>query len=137
MSIAGFIGALLIAAVFVLWVASPFFQRRRVQVVSNSDTDILERQRERLLVYYNRVLRNIHDLDEDFATGKLDEREYQDDRARWSERGVQALRALDQLDSQHLVAPGGADMAAIDTAIETAIDQRIEEAVRTYRHQTT
>jgi hypothetical protein len=137
MSIAGFIGALFIAAVFILWVASPFFQRGRVQVVSNTDTDILERQRERLLVYYNRVLRNIHDLDEDFATGKLDEREYQDDRARWSERGVQALRALDQLDSQHLVAPTGADMAAIDTAIETTIDQRIEEAVRTYRHQTT
>jgi len=86
---------------------------------------LLDRQRERLEVYYERVLTNLHDLDEDYATGKLDKAEYEHDRALWVERGVQALKALEELDTEHLVAPVMADDATIDEAIDHAIETAV------------
>lgn len=104
---------------FVAWLALPFFAAPSSK---HSSQQVVERQRERLNVYYARVLRNLHDLDEDFATGKLDEDDYQAEREAWVQRGIAALEAMDALDSEHLIAPETADEAQMDAAI----DQRIE-----------
>lgn len=128
MSIAGLIAALILTGVLALWVAAPFLRRNTASAMSAQQSRV-GRQRERLQVYYARVLRNLHDLDEDYATGKLDEADYRADRALWVERGAQVLQALDRLDAQHLIAPLDADEAAIDDAI----DRTIEAAVQAYR----
>jgi hypothetical protein len=128
MSVIGLTLSLGIAAVLIGWLVLPLIQRQ-------SDTiDVLTaeaRQRERLTVYYDRVLRNIHDLDEDYATGKLNPEQYRADREEWVYRGTQVLRALDELDTQHLIAPAQADPAAIDEMI----DHSVEDAVARHRNQ--
>ncbi|MEQ9032094.1 MAG: hypothetical protein RLP44_25485, partial [Aggregatilineales bacterium] len=95
-------------------------------------TSTIERHRDRLTVYYGRVLRNLHDLDEDFATHKLNEDEYTVEREQWVQRGVAVLKALDELDGQHLLTDEHADDATIDSAIDSAI----ESAIQDYRTQT-
>lgn len=124
MSIGGIAISFLIAAAFLVWLLQPFLWPEDSHAPDRTPT---ARQRERLHVYYQRVLRNVHDLDEDFGTGKLNEAEYRQEREMWVKRGIQALKALDALDSTHLVAPARADDAEIDDAIEVYIDERIEE----------
>jgi hypothetical protein len=148
MSLPGLIAALVLAVVVVGLIALPLL--RRGQGETTTLTDTLSRQRERLTLYYSRVLRNIHDLDEDFATGKLDEAEYQQEREAWTQRGVAALQALDNLaqrtpliseqepavrtsssEDTQPKAVSTLDDAALDASIEAAI----EAAVRKQRSQ--
>ena len=129
MSAAGLAVSVLVALAFAVWVALPFIQRSAGSRRDNPS--VVARQRERLQIYYQRVLRNVHDLDEDHATGKLNADEYTVERARWVQRGVEALRTLETLDSQHLVAPAQAD----DATIDEAIDRAIEAAVSGHRQQ--
>ena len=75
------------------------------------------RQVERVESYYERVLTNIGDLDEDYSTGKVNEEEYRREREIWALRGIRLLRALDQLTGED------------DDGLERAID----EAVAAYR----
>jgi hypothetical protein len=137
MSGEGVLIALILIGVVLLLVLAPLFRRAPVDAAA-----LLDRQRERLQIYYERALRNIRDLDEDRALGKLDEAEYQAERAYWAERGVLALKALDRLATLN---PGGQDAAddvAIaptstdDAAIDQAIDAAIEAAVRRARERT-
>lgn len=123
MSVTGLVLSLVLLLFVLAWVFSPFITR--VNYVP-TDTESVARQRERLQLYYERVLRNIRDLDEDRATGKLNEDEYAFDRARWTQRGVAALKALDELDTTHLIAPSTADDAMIDEAIDRAIGQTVD-----------
>ena len=125
MSIEGLIAAVFITLLVVLLVVLPLVGRGQ-----RKTTDALqERQRERLLVYYVRVLVNIRDLDEDHALGKLADAEYQQEREVWAARGVQVLKALDTLADQPMISPTAAD----DSAIDLAIDDAIEAAVRDVR----
>jgi predicted nucleotidyltransferase len=87
-----------------------------------------EKQHERLMLVYERVLRNLRDLDEDFATGKMPPQDYQSEREVWMQRGIQVLKALDGLEANQMVA----DTADIEQ-IDTAIDSQIEAAVAAYR----
>ena len=92
MSIPGLLFALLLASL------RPRLDRDAAapaRTAKPSDDPLLEKQRERLLIYYERVLRNIRDLDEDHALGKIDEDEYTREREEWAQRGVQVLQALD------------------------------------------
>lgn len=124
MSIPGLIVSTIILALVLAWVGAPFIQRRIDTAPRDNATF---RQRERLHIYYERVLRNLHDLDEDFATGKLNEGDYRTDRALWAQRGVAALRTLDALGSENLVAPETADDAAVDAAIDAFIENAIKQ----------
>ena len=128
MSIQGLLFALLLALFLLAWIVMPLFQRDNPPP---QDDPLLDKQRERLLVYYERVLRNIRDLDEDHALGKMDEAEYTRERADWSERGVQVLQALDTLHAREVIAPTPAE----DTAVDHAIDDAIEAAIRRYRQR--
>ena len=79
----------------------------------------VQEQAERVQTYYERVLTNIRDLDEDFSTGKIREADYREEREVWVHRGIRLLRVQDQL-------------AADD---EERIDRAIEDAIRTWRHR--
>lgn len=122
MSVVGLVVSGLILLTLLWWVFGPLIVRPADEV----DASVVARQRERLEVYYARVLRNLHDLDEDFALGKLDEADYRADRARWTAQGVEVLRRLDELDAAHLVAPADADVASIDAAIEETVEEAVQ-----------
>jgi hypothetical protein len=122
-------GGLAFAAVALLlalaWISAPYWRGTSRRA---ADDDTLAIQRDRLLIYYERVLTNLRDLDEDHATGKMPDADYSLEREEWVQRGIQVLKALDKLDEEQAVAPG-ADAEAIDRAIETDI----EAAVAAYR----
>ncbi|QPC82082.1 hypothetical protein G4Y79_20730 [Phototrophicus methaneseepsis] len=118
MSLAALLVGLGLLAVVLWFVLRPLMQTPRSAALP------LDRQRERALAYYERVLTNIRDLDEDHATGKIDEASYQQQRELWASRGVQILKMLDTLDhEQPLVSDRQADDATIDAAIEDAVQQ--------------
>lgn len=124
MSIIGLISSIVLLLVSIAYIFSPLLMK-----VDLSAGSFRNRQRERALTYYERVLRNIRDLDDDLATGKIIEAEYDAERERWMTRGVELLRMLEQLDdAQNIVDDMGADDAEIDAAIEQAItDGQVEQ----------
>lgn len=126
MSIEGLIGSALVALVLLMAVLWPFVIQPRRSV---SD-EALTHQRERALTYYERVLNNIRDLDEDHATGKIDTETYTVERENWAQRGAQLLKLLDELDHDHAIAPQAADEAEIDAAIEASIDAAMQHALQ-------
>jgi hypothetical protein len=118
MSIEGLVVALALLIGAALWIGAPLLRR---QPPKRSDS----RQHERLLMYYERVLTNIRDLDEDHATGKLNTADYEVEREQWVRRGVELLKALDNLHDVPL--------AASEAAVEETIDDEIEAAIAAYR----
>ncbi len=88
MSLAGLLVALFLTLVLLIIVLQPL-RRQDKSVAQHSSHRELETR-------YQRVLINIRDLDEDYATGKLDARSYHDDRATWVRRGVDLLRQIDE-----------------------------------------
>jgi hypothetical protein len=82
----------------------------------------ISRQRARAEAYYERVVQNIRDLDDDFATGKIAAEEHQTEREQWVQRGSVVLKLLDEMDQKPLI-PASADDAAIDDAIEQAVQK--------------
>ena len=137
MSTTGIIFALLLALFVLMWILLPLLSKSRSETDSTVDDPaagqdaLVEKQRERLLIYYERVLLNIRDLDEDHALGKIDDADYQKEREDWAQRGAQALQALDTLPAKEVIAPTPAD----DAAVDSAIDDAIEAAVRQYRQR--
>lgn len=120
MSIVGLISAVVMLLLVVIFIAIPFLtqQRQSARAFSN-------KQRERALAYYERVLTNIRDLDDDLATDKIHQDEYEIERERWMERGVALLKMLDELDNTNpIIANENANDADIDQAIEQAISAK-------------
>lgn len=121
MSVEGLLFAFILVAMVGLWVFYPLFMARRSIDAQNSQ------QRERLLTLYAQTLRNIRDLDEDHATGKINADEYQHEREDATQRGIALLKALDSLEAQGIMTP--------DTQADASIDDAIEAAVAAYRAQ--
>ena len=121
MSIAGLLIALVLSLAALAIVARPLLRPARRE---RAAAENLRRQRDRLGSYYERVLVNIRDLDEDMATGKINQGDYETEREAWVGRGIRLLRAQNQLERDGSL--GGGDDAA-------RIDQAIEEAVAAYR----
>jgi hypothetical protein len=93
-----------------------------VAPLAPSQSQLLSRQRERALAYYERVLTNVRDLDDDFATQKINPDEYAQEREVWVERGVKILQLFDELDAQTPLSHNPqADDAEIDHLIEARI----------------
>jgi hypothetical protein len=126
MSFEGLLAAALLLLISTAWVALPFLRRQTVQ----RDQDMLmQKQRERLDVLYRQVTTTIRDLDEDFSTGKIQEDDYQRERQYWLERGVQILKAQEQIDTGHVpltTMPDEPDPT--DDAIEAAVARYLEKA---------
>lgn len=123
MSIVGLSISIVLALITLLIIVYPLV--RQASTRDASDTAI-QQQRERAQAYYERVLTNIRDLDEDFSTDKINEADHQAERDVWVHRGIRLLRVLDQLDTQHSLV----DTQAVDVA---RIDDAIEEAIKAYR----
>lgn len=129
MSIEGLVFALILLVGVIALVALPAFSRDAAPSMA-----LANKQHERLELYYERVLRNMRDLDEDFALGKLDEADYRAERELWAERGVQVLKALDtERGTVSDMLPPSAANVEDDAAVDRAIDDAIERAIRTYR----
>lgn len=122
MSTEGLIASLIVTVVTAFWIALPFFRRT---TEAPSDALLIQKQHERLLVYYERVLTNIRDLDEDHSTGKMHTVDYEKERESWVQQGLQILKALDQIDEKHISAPRASDRGAIDRAADDAIEAAI------------
>lgn len=125
MSLPGLIMGLVIVVGVLLFVAGPLFQRT---ITTTSDDVLIEKQRERLLIVYERVLGNIRDLDEDHTTHKMSDEDYANERELWVQRGIQVLKTLDALDAKNMVTT-----SVSPEDIDRAIDKRIEAAVAAYR----
>jgi hypothetical protein len=129
MSLGGIVFFLIMLALTAALVAAPLFRRAN----ESQRRDLrLEKQQERLLAYYERVLNNLRDLDEDHATGKMPDEAYVEERETWVQRGVQVLKAIDSLEEASMVPASVHDDAALDEAIDSAI----ESAVAAYRGST-
>ena len=115
MSLEGLLASLVLTAVALVIVLRPLF------TISTDDIGIT-RQRGRAEAYYERVVQNIRDLDDDFATGKIATEEHQAEREQWVQRGSVVLKLLDEMDQKPLT-PANADDAAIDQAIEQAVQK--------------
>ena len=118
MSIVGLLVSLLLASIAIAIVARPLFSSRRGR---NPSEDSRQLQREQLQDYYERVLTNIRDLDEDFSTGKISAEDHQEEREIWARRGIQLLRALDESDEELSQDAATPDAERIDKAIEAAV----------------
>jgi hypothetical protein len=128
MSIEGLIVGVIITLAALIWIGAPFLRRDKLRL---GDDVNLQKQRERLLLIYERVLTNIRDLDEDHTTGKMQTADYEGERETWVQRGIQVLKALDRLDEEHPIASMNDD-----AAIDKAIDDEIEQAIAAYRTRT-
>jgi hypothetical protein len=131
-SIEGLIVSVILLTITLLLVALPLLQH---ETTFTADAARLGKQRERLLAYYERVLTNLRDLDEDHATGKMPDADYALEREEWVQRGIQVLRAIDSLHDNSLITGETTDDAAVDEAIDHAIEDAIENRRRKFEQQ--
>jgi cytochrome c-type biogenesis protein CcmI len=110
MSIPGLLIALVLSLIALAIVLHPLLRPARREPTVESGR---RQQLDRLEIYYERVLTNIRDLDEDNSTGKINEDDYRTEREVWVQRGIRLLRALDQLE--------GEDAEGIERAIKEAV----------------
>jgi hypothetical protein len=122
MSITGLVFFLLLLSAIAVLVAMPLLRR---ESQTSTQSLHLHKQRERLLAYYERVLTNLRDLEEDHATGKMPNEAYSTEREDWMQRGVEVLKTLDALDDHSVVPASVHDDAAVDEAIDDAIEAAI------------
>ena len=125
MSVPGLFMGLVILIGILLFVLSPLAR----SADAGTPVDLLiEKQRERLLMVYERVLGNIRDLDEDLTTNKMSEADYTTERELWVQRGIQVLKSLDALKTKQILTT-----SSVAEDIDRAIDNRIEAAIAAYR----
>lgn len=128
MSIEALVLTLTLTAICALWIAAPLLRNAR----GLSGKEALER--DRLLTAYDRLLTNIRDLDEDFATGKIAAEAYQPEREALIQRGIDMLTALDALlPSRRRL--GHAATSGHGERIDASLDRSIEDAVAAYRRK--
>ncbi len=132
MSAEGLVLTLTILVVAALWVAAPLLRGRSGE---ERLTGLSQKQHDRLSMHYERILTNIRDLDEDFATGKIQQEDYEPEREKWVQRGIQILMALDEHDlegGKATPAPAATTNAA---DVDEAVDNEIEAAIAAYRNK--
>ena len=125
MSSAGSIFGIIMLLAALILIGAPLFRHKNKRV---GDDALLQKQRERLLLIYERVLTNIRDLEEDHTTEKMQTGDYEIEREIWVQRGIQVLKALDRLEEQHIIAD-----VVDDEGIDQAIDDEIEQAIAAFR----
>jgi hypothetical protein len=130
MSLEGVILSFVLLLIVVGLIGAPLLRQGGVRSGSLASR---QKQQERLLVYYERVLTNLRDLDEDYVTGKMPEEDYHLEREDWVQRGIQVLKALDTLHATSLISADIAD----ETSLDEAIDAAIEDAIQQFRQQST
>ena len=120
MSIEGMGISLTLIILVALWVAAPLISRRAGKTAATRDLS--------LTASYERALVAIRDLDEDFATGKIDAGAFARERELWVQRGIAALRVLDAAGQYGTPMPLTDDAELDDESID-----RVEQALAAYR----
>lgn len=117
MSIPGIVAGVALALLVLVLLALPYL--RRAAEAPQAD-EAAQKQHDRVLAYYDRVLQNLRDLDEDHALGKLNADDYARDRELWARRGAQALQMLDNPASAPLHSTSSGEL---DAEIEAMVAQ--------------
>lgn len=112
MSVPGLLISLLLALIAIAIAAHPLLGAARNSKEAGLDS---KDQLRSVGNYYERVLTNIRDLDEDLATDKISDADHRREREVWVARGIALLRLQDQLEAQQNEA------ADIDALIEAAV----------------
>jgi len=141
MSVEGLVVTVTLMVIVILWVGAPLLKRGMVQQKQHkaSAGESGQKQLDRLLTDYERVLNNLRDLDEDHATGKIQPETYTQERETLVQRGVQFLMAIDKLEGAHKparhekhakpeVVPVATPAAHLDSA-DGNVDDAIEAAI--------
>jgi hypothetical protein len=126
MSTGGLLAGIFIFLVAVLWIGSPLLRHR---ASAKNEEVRRQKQHDRLLMIYERVLNNIRDLDEDYTTGKMQPLDYETERENWVQNGIQVLKAIDSLDVRPMAPTAG-------RYDDSDIDRQIEEAIAAHRAKT-
>jgi len=101
MSLPGLLVLIFSTVLLAVLIFGPVLQRGESAPL-RAEADTIQRQREALRLAYNAILKSLRDLEEDYATGKLSDADYQSEKARWSAEGVRVLRERD--DARHAAA---------------------------------
>ncbi|GAB1421712.1 hypothetical protein MASR2M15_18940 [Anaerolineales bacterium] len=126
MSLTGILFGIALIILSGIYVLAPLFSKKGAEQSLKGE---IEKQKQRALNYYERVIINIRDLDEDKSTGKIHQQEYTQDREIWVQRGISVLKIMDELNQQQSLTPAGtASEAEIDAAIEKAIEKALNAA---------
>ena len=124
MSVEGLLISLILIAAGIAGVVFPLFRGATTKTGSNAvsalHSDLTQR--------YTQVLATIRDLDDDNSTGKILAEEYNVERHRWAQQGVQLLKEIEQLEQEHPVLG-----KPVNVVEEQRIDDAIETAVARYR----
>ena len=112
------IGALLlvlaVALVVGLFVSRPFLRRETPLMTDDlSRQQELDHERSSLLAERDRVLNALHELDFDYALGKVPQEDYPEQRAILLHRGAEVLRQLDALGQGDGICGGGGEAGFI------------------------
>lgn len=98
----GIAGAALLAATAAWWILAPIFRpdAARAEAASNVLSNLSDLQSEREM-----ALSALRDLEDDRATGKVSEADYEALQARYTQRGVEVLKKLDQAEAAARAGP--------------------------------
>jgi hypothetical protein len=135
------IGALLlvlaVALVVGLFVSRPFLRRETPLMTDDlSRQQELDHERSSLLAERDRVLNALHELDFDYALGKVPQEDYPEQRAILLHRGAEVLRQLDALGQGAESAAVGEKPALSDGSSQVSVEERFEAAVAARRADT-
>lgn len=136
-----FLIGLILLGIALIAILMPYVHQMRART-SDLHTALTQKERDELLTNYERVLAAIRDLDEDFRTGKFTQATYEQERAEWTERGVDLLQQLEAdgiVTTRDIAATIQQHTAADDQARHSAdtadVDQAIEQLLADYRQQ--
>jgi hypothetical protein len=120
----------LIALAGLAYMGLPLFRRED----ERTENEIVQKQLEYLLFYYEQVMATLRDIEEDHVTGKLNDADYNDEREAWAARGVKVLAAINQINEQMPQSVPTEDNASTNsrkrtTRSEADIDAAIEAAI--------
>lgn len=132
MDIAAIVIVLVIAGLGLFWLAFPFINRAGLQ----AEGVFKQRDREKLLVDYERVLTAIRELDDDYRLGKLSQETYQTEREAWAEQGTALVEQLDKLKGPAapprppISKPPKGPQPDADSDLDAALEQAIAKYVK-------
>jgi hypothetical protein len=119
---------LLILALFIAvgwYVARPLFDRKATIVSTLPDQQ--DHEVSALMAERDRILDALHELDFDYALGKIPENDFPVQRAILLQRGAEALRRIDELTQQ---TPGDDAEARIEAVVSARLTDAAQAAVQ-------
>lgn len=113
-----------------IYISQPFVKySKRDRLVYVQDSIGIDHERSHLLAERDRLLTALHELDFDYALGKIPEEDYPNQRAELLKAGVEVLKQLDALEPT-----GAASGESAEDRIEAAVAARRADARKLTNH---